>query len=158
MQNTKLLTIEELKAEKCRRSLHFFLTEFWEVIIPEPFVDAPHIKFLCDEVQKVGERIVERKPKLHDLIINITPGTTKSTIATVVFPDRKSTRLNSSHVAISYAVFCLKKKKIIYSNLQKQQRKASNYIIKQERYIQLKKNQNQLSSKGTDKNQIHCSK
>src|SRR5439155_24670135 len=29
--------------------------------------------------------------------------------------DRKSTRLNSSHVAISYAVFCLKKKKIISS-------------------------------------------
>src|SRR5439155_22266339 len=27
-----------------------------------------------------------------------------------IFPDRKSTRLNSSHVAISYAVFCLKKK------------------------------------------------
>src|SRR5690625_7060002 len=28
--------------------------------------------------------------------------------------DRKSTRLNSSHVAISYAVFCLKKKKTNY--------------------------------------------
>src|SRR5439155_20109245 len=28
-----------------------------------------------------------------------------------VSTDRKSTRLNSSHVAISYAVFCLKKKK-----------------------------------------------
>src|SRR5690554_7363116 len=27
-----------------------------------------------------------------------------------VFEDRKSTRLNSSHVRISYAVFCLKKK------------------------------------------------
>src|SRR5690625_6416159 len=27
------------------------------------------------------------------------------------YRDRKSTRLNSSHVAISYAVFCLKKKK-----------------------------------------------
>src|SRR5690606_41027675 len=27
-------------------------------------------------------------------------------------PDRKSTRLNSSHVKISYAVFCLKKKNI----------------------------------------------
>src|SRR5690625_7006451 len=27
------------------------------------------------------------------------------------FTDRKSTRLNSSHVAISYAVFCLKKKR-----------------------------------------------
>src|SRR5207244_10807617 len=28
-----------------------------------------------------------------------------------LFPDRKSTRLNSSHQIISYAVFCLKKKK-----------------------------------------------
>src|SRR2546426_4099569 len=28
--------------------------------------------------------------------------------------DRKSTRLNSSHLVISYAVFCLKKKKRIY--------------------------------------------
>src|SRR3712207_6966469 len=33
----------------------------------------------------------------------------------VVYEDRKSTRLNSSHANISYAVFCLKKKK----NLQK---------------------------------------
>src|SRR5256885_10635672 len=29
----------------------------------------------------------------------------------VQIPDRKSTRLNSSHLVISYAVFCLKKKK-----------------------------------------------
>src|SRR5699024_11501964 len=29
--------------------------------------------------------------------------------------DRKSTRLNSSHVSISYAVFCLKKKKDYYT-------------------------------------------
>src|SRR5471032_1785445 len=29
-------------------------------------------------------------------------------------PDRKSTRLNSSHITISYAVFCLKKKKKIF--------------------------------------------
>src|SRR5690625_6883989 len=32
----------------------------------------------------------------------------------LVIADRKSTRLNSSHVAISYAVFCLKKE--IFSN------------------------------------------
>src|SRR5438874_12830805 len=32
--------------------------------------------------------------------------------------DRKSTRLNSSHVEISYAVFCLKKKKKIKKNQQ----------------------------------------
>src|SRR3712207_7663769 len=33
----------------------------------------------------------------------------------VVGGDRKSTRLNSSHANISYAVFCLKKKKIMSS-------------------------------------------
>src|SRR5438876_8702584 len=31
--------------------------------------------------------------------------------------DRKSTRLNSSHPSISYAVFCLKKKKITFLDL-----------------------------------------
>src|SRR3712207_7297250 len=31
--------------------------------------------------------------------------------------DRKSTRLNSSHANISYAVFCLKKKKTNYKNV-----------------------------------------
>src|SRR2546430_8483804 len=34
----------------------------------------------------------------------------------VLFQDRKSTRLNSSHSQISYAVFCLKKKKKQYMN------------------------------------------
>src|SRR5207253_10859556 len=38
--------------------------------------------------------------------------------------DRKSTRLNSSHVAISYAVFCLKKKK------KKKKTKYSNNNVK----------------------------
>src|SRR3712207_8933142 len=35
--------------------------------------------------------------------------------------DRKSTRLNSSHANISYAVFCLKKKKITDVNMVKRQ-------------------------------------
>src|SRR2546426_6720029 len=34
--------------------------------------------------------------------------------------DRKSTRLNSSHLVISYAVFCLKKKKKNTDNIQQQ--------------------------------------
>src|SRR5690625_3760926 len=41
------------------------------------------------------------------------PSARPHTVATMTIPpaaDRKSTRLNSSHVAISYAVFCLKKK------------------------------------------------
>src|SRR5690625_6539917 len=35
----------------------------------------------------------------------------RTQLHSLTYQDRKSTRLNSSHVAISYAVFCLKKKK-----------------------------------------------
>src|SRR5256885_5716768 len=42
--------------------------------------------------------------------------------AVAVGTDRKSTRLNSSHLVISYAVFCLKKKKNIF-------RSGINYIF-----------------------------
>src|SRR5690606_39694319 len=38
-------------------------------------------------------------------------GAGKTTTLRMLMGDRKSTRLNSSHVKISYAVFCLKKKK-----------------------------------------------
>src|SRR5207249_5208070 len=39
------------------------------------------------------------------------PGKSRDLSAVETVGDRKSTRLNSSHVSISYAVFCLKKKK-----------------------------------------------
>src|SRR3712207_7452392 len=53
---------------------------------------------------------------LHTLRANIDYGvvhahTTYGRIGVKVWVDRKSTRLNSSHANISYAVFCLKKKK-----------------------------------------------
>src|SRR3712207_8202939 len=38
-----------------------------------------------------------------------------TTLAHIAARDRKSTRLNSSHANISYAVFCLKKKNVIAS-------------------------------------------
>src|SRR5205807_4307937 len=42
---------------------------------------------------------------------NATFSAPKSLITILFDKDRKSTRLNSSHLVISYAVFCLKKKK-----------------------------------------------
>src|SRR5256885_7645715 len=42
---------------------------------------------------------------------SITALTVANSPAPCLRPDRKSTRLNSSHLVISYAVFCLKKKK-----------------------------------------------
>src|SRR2546430_13126908 len=45
--------------------------------------------------------------------VPVAGGLTFATINVGLFQDRKSTRLNSSHSQISYAVFCLKKKKRI---------------------------------------------
>src|SRR5439155_5666323 len=46
------------------------------------------------------------------LVVGVTPWLVRESRAQLAHrQDRKSTRLNSSHVAISYAVFCLKKKK-----------------------------------------------
>src|SRR5437588_6253062 len=43
---------------------------------------------------------------------SFTPSCSAATsLSIAAFGDRKSTRLNSSHTVISYAVFCLKKKK-----------------------------------------------
>src|SRR3712207_8141598 len=46
------------------------------------------------------------------LLVNLADGCIRSTRSSLhASGDRKSTRLNSSHANISYAVFCLKKKK-----------------------------------------------
>src|SRR5690625_7074690 len=50
------------------------------------------------------EQVLATKSKRMESLRTFVPGAKE---------DRKSTRLNSSHVAISYAVFCLKKKKKI---------------------------------------------
>src|SRR5439155_2533877 len=66
----------------------------------------------------LAEHRVEQRPqRRHDALLSADDGTAdgrgaKRWSKTVgsFGADRKSTRLNSSHVAISYAVFCLKKK------------------------------------------------
>src|SRR5690625_6432063 len=54
------------------------------------------LDLITDEFEKQGIKIAADRYSLKDGF---------------EISDRKSTRLNSSHVAISYAVFCLKKKK-----------------------------------------------
>src|SRR5438067_10630219 len=55
---------------------------------------------------------VEPAPQLHRHPRRLRPGKPDAgKVPGGARADRKSTRLNSSHVSISYAVFCLKKKK-----------------------------------------------
>lgn len=80
------LNITEAKAELCKRSFCRFVQEFWSINIAEDPVWNWHIKVLCDELQPIVERIARREDKLEDLICNVPPGTTKSTIFSQMLP------------------------------------------------------------------------
>src|SRR5690554_7698789 len=67
---------------------------------PSPYMYCLHL----DDFHVVGSS-PEVLARLEDGEVTVRP------IAGTRYRDRKSTRLNSSHVRISYAVFCLKKKK-----------------------------------------------
>src|SRR5689334_23599388 len=62
------------------------------------------------EVKDPGGVTAEAAAAREATLQRLRPGFSVLQSATVL--DRKSTRLNSSHSSISYAVFCLKKKKI----------------------------------------------
>ena len=80
--------LESLKAELCKRDFYEFFKEFWDTIIAEDLQTNWHLKFLCDKLQSYGEKIIngEELSDKDTLIINISPATTKSTIASVMFP------------------------------------------------------------------------
>ena len=81
-----------------RESFFDFVKEFWSESVPEDYIDNWHIEYLCNELQIVAERVFRGEPKKYDLIINISPGSTKSTIASVMFPAWIWTRMISARV------------------------------------------------------------
>src|SRR2546422_3825105 len=62
------------------------------------------------QAEKVGSLLVERGGQIVGIVTE-TDLVRKAVAKGSDLRDRKSTRLNSSHGYISYAVFCLKKKK-----------------------------------------------
>jgi len=76
----------ELIKEQLRNSFFEFVKYFWDVVVTEDPVYNWHIPYLCEELEKVNKLVIARKPKAYDLIINIPPGTTKSTICTIMYP------------------------------------------------------------------------
>src|SRR5699024_11234152 len=80
--------------------------------------DDAQLLHLVDE--SAGARIAEAQAalqersgslsRLHDALDRLVQHRVAARFIVRAVQDRKSTRLNSSHVSISYAVFCLKKK------------------------------------------------
>src|SRR5690606_40255715 len=91
-----------LLRERFSKRQKFYITGSDVRIYPPAVVHGSSVRCLELDFQRVGDRT-------HATIF-----TAMGVIENLYTParrDRKSTRLNSSHVKISYAVFCLKKKK-----------------------------------------------
>ncbi len=81
-----MMNPSQIIRELNNRSFYHFLKIFWEEVSQDPFEDNWHIECLCGELQQIAEQVGLRRPKLHDLLINIPPGTTKTTICSIMFP------------------------------------------------------------------------
>jgi predicted phage terminase large subunit-like protein len=77
-----LLIIRELN----NRSLYHFIQWFWPVVCNQEFIGNWHIELLCKELEEMAERVGTRQQKLHDLIINVPPGTSKTLTCSILFP------------------------------------------------------------------------
>ena len=98
------LSEDELVASITKESFFEFVVEFWDTIIVEEPVFNWHIEYLCNELQYVAERVFRGLSKKYDIIINIAPGSTKSTIVSQMFPAWCWTRFPSSRfICASYA-------------------------------------------------------
>src|SRR6266566_3771492 len=84
----------------------------WVAECVKRFEEAGYLDWTPDRQLKPGKRFFER-------VVADSPVQAGMPSAALSegydFVDRKSTRLNSSHLVISYAVFCLKKKKKTYT-------------------------------------------
>src|SRR5262245_5570397 len=83
-----------------------------DYFVPVQTLHAPKEDFVRTE--KISTFAIEMRPEERTYpttVLRPREITREVTVCTTEPVDRKSTRLNSSHLGISYAVFCLKKKK-----------------------------------------------
>src|SRR3712207_7166993 len=100
---------------------------FNDTATPEIYTLSLHdaLPILARQPEGVDQRFGSRRASIcchPEPMTCVTPASSiTNSVINRVLPtrDRKSTRLNSSHANISYAVFCLKKKKITHTETHK---------------------------------------
>ena len=81
------IAVNEILRQKYKDSLYEFFKEAWKVIEPDTELSENwHLEYLCEELEQILYRIKYKKPRGKDLIINIPPNTTKSSLITIIFP------------------------------------------------------------------------
>ena len=69
-----------------KNKLFYFIKYFWDTYSEDEFVPNWHIEYICDQLEKVARRVAEKKEKLHDVVINVPPGSTKTAMVSIFFP------------------------------------------------------------------------
>ncbi len=77
---------KQVTVELCRKSLFAFIEEFWNEVSNDTFQPNWHIEYICSELEKVAKRVGSNLPKKHDIIINIPPGMSKTSMVSIFFP------------------------------------------------------------------------
>lgn len=86
-------------ANLCRASFEAFVRLFWdEVPGAQPLLWNWHMGVYTSELQLVAEDIIVGKPRPHDLICNVSPGASKSTIWSILFPCWVWTRMPGARI------------------------------------------------------------
>lgn len=86
----------ELLASVVRESYFDFVQEFWGEVIAERPIWNWHIEYLAGELQYIAERVFRGQTKEYDLVINVPPGSTKSTLCSIMFSPWTWTRMPSA--------------------------------------------------------------
>ena len=106
----------------CEMSFYEFFKQAWHIV--EPAIELSsnwHHKYICDALQEEAQRVIEKKPKTKDIIINVPFRSTKSLIVTVMFPvwawikDPKLRFITSSYSANLSIELATKSRDIIFS-------------------------------------------
>jgi predicted phage terminase large subunit-like protein len=72
--------VVEIDAELARRSLSEFIRQAWPVLEPGPLVWGWHLDAICEHLE------AQTRGEVRDLIINVPPRSSKSTVASIMWP------------------------------------------------------------------------
>lgn len=77
----------EIRASVCKSSFWQFVRQFWECVPGAgTLIENWHMEYIANVMQEVAERVFAGLPRLADLVVNVSPGSSKSSICSILFP------------------------------------------------------------------------
>ncbi len=103
LKNPKKSAVQ-LRRSLCKESFEDFVRCFWECVPGAgDLVWNWHMSLFCTELQKIGERVFATLPNDYDLLCNVSPGTSKSTVFSILFHPWTWTRMpHARHINASH--------------------------------------------------------